>query len=165
MTVEPATNLGIGGRYRQGNFYLNIRMLGSQNLTALVAHELAHYVLGHDTPVSGSSTAEFQRAQELRELDANAKAVEILMRAKGMSRTEAVGTIITHLRAAQRAVDRGGPITPGHRTPAAEIADLLAQALAGREDDAAIGRVRSRRVSLSGVERSGRWWAARASRG
>ena len=127
VTVEPATNLGIGGRYRQGNFYLNIRMLGSQNLTALVAHELAHYVLGHDTPVSGSSTAEFQRAQELRELDANAKAVEILMRAEGMSRTEAVGTIITHLRAAQRAVDRGGPITPGHRTPAAEIADLLAR--------------------------------------
>ena len=63
----------------------------------------------------------------MRELDANAKAVEILMRAKGMSRTEAVGTIITHLRAAQRAVDRRGPITPGHRTPAAEIADLLAR--------------------------------------
>ncbi|PYN80522.1 MAG: hypothetical protein DMD96_13460 [Candidatus Rokuibacteriota bacterium] len=51
------------------------------------------------------------------ELDANAKAVEILMRAKDMSRREAVGTIITHLRAAERAVERGGPITSGHRAP------------------------------------------------
>ncbi len=29
VTIEPATNLGIGGRYRQGNFYLNARTLGS----------------------------------------------------------------------------------------------------------------------------------------
>jgi hypothetical protein len=79
VTIEPETNLGIGGRYRLGNFYLNVRMLNAGHLNALVAHELAHYVLGHDTPVAGSSMTEFQRAQELRELDANAKAVEVLM--------------------------------------------------------------------------------------
>jgi hypothetical protein len=86
LTIEPATNLGIGGRYRQGNFYLNETQLSSGGLTALVAHELAHYVLGHDSPLSGAvSMAEMVRMQELRELDANAKAVEILVRAKGLS--------------------------------------------------------------------------------
>lgn len=127
VTIEPATNLGIGGRYRQGNFYLNVRMLGSSSLTAIVAHELAHYVLGHDMPVSVASMAELQRAQELRELDANAKAVEILMRVKGMTRTEAVQTIVAHLRDAQRIIDRGGAIPFGHRPPTEEITDLLAR--------------------------------------
>ena len=126
VTIEPATNLGIGGRYRQGNFYLNARTLGSGNLTALVAHELAHYVLGHE-PLSGPSMAELLRAQELRELDANAKAVEILMRVRGMSQTEAVRTMVTHLRGAQAAIRCGGALAPGHRPPADEIANLLAR--------------------------------------
>src|SRR5262245_56842672 len=59
LSIEPATNLGIGGRYRQGNFYLNEIMLNSGGLTALVAHELAHYVLGHDSfPTGAASMAE-----------------------------------------------------------------------------------------------------------
>ncbi len=29
VTVQAATNLGIGGLYRQGNFYLNVNMLDS----------------------------------------------------------------------------------------------------------------------------------------
>src|SRR5712691_5131191 len=126
VAIEPATNLGIGGRYHQGNFYLNERMLGSRSLTAVVAHELAHYVLGHDTRLQGSSM-EVQRAQELRELDANAKAVEILMRVKEMTQREAVQTIVTHLRGAGRLQDRGGALAPGHRPAAEEIADLLAR--------------------------------------
>ena len=49
------------------------------------------------------------------------------MRVKGMSEKDAVGTVVAYLRGAQRAVERGGPIAPGHRTPTAEIADLLAR--------------------------------------
>jgi hypothetical protein len=127
VTVEPSTNLGMGGRYRQGNFYLNVEMLDSGHLTALVAHELAHYVLGHDAPMSGSATAEFQRAQELRELDANAKAVEILVRVKRMSQPQAVRTMAIYLRTAQSAQTRGAANAPGHRPPAEEIADLVAR--------------------------------------
>jgi hypothetical protein len=127
LTIEPATNLGIGGRYRLGNFYLNERMLTSGNLNALVAHELAHYVLGHDSPVAGSSMAEFQLAQELRELDANAKAVEILMRGLGLSQRQAVETMVVFLRAAQAHVDRGNALAWGHRPPVEEIADLIAR--------------------------------------
>lgn len=61
LTIEPASTRGIGGRYRQGNFYLGETQLNSGGLTALVAHELAHYVLGHDTPPPGASTSEFLR--------------------------------------------------------------------------------------------------------
>jgi len=132
LTIEPETNLGIGGRYRLGNFYLNVRMLTAGNLNALVAHELAHYVLGHDTPVAGSSMAEFQRGAELRELDANAKAVEILVRVTGLSQRQAVETMVVFLKAAQAHVERGNALAWGHRPPAEEIADLVAR-FPGRE--------------------------------
>jgi len=126
VTIQPSTNLGIGGVYRQGNFFLNVAMLESGHLTAIVAHELGHYVLGHE-PTSGVSMAELVRAQEIRELDANAKAVEILMRVKGMPRPQAVRTIVVFLLTVQNAQSRGQPLTQGHRPPAEEIADLLAR--------------------------------------
>jgi len=126
VTVQAGTNLGIGGVYRQGNFYVNASMLDSGHLTALVAHELGHYVLGHE-PISGVSMAEVLRAQEPKELDANAKAVEILVRAKGMSQPQAVRTMVVFLRTAQNAQNRGQPNAPGHRPPSEEIADLLAR--------------------------------------
>jgi hypothetical protein len=126
VNVQPGTNLGIGAVYRQGNFYLNADTLDSGHLTALVAHELAHYVLGHE-PTSGVSMAELLKAQELRELDANAKAVEIMVRAKGMTRPQAVRTMVVFLRTAQNAQSRGRPNAPGHPPPAEEIADLLAR--------------------------------------
>jgi len=129
VTVEPSTNLGYGARYRQGNFYLNVQMLNSGHLTALVAHELGHYVLGHEPLVSGSSAAEFQKAQERRELDANAKAVEILVRVKGMTQPQAVRTMVVYLRTAQSSQARGHANAPGHRPPAEEIADLFARFL------------------------------------
>lgn len=126
VTVQPRTNLGIGGMYRQGNFYLNEGSLSSGHLTAMVAHELAHYVLGHE-PTSGVSMAELLRAQEPRELDANAKAVEIMVRVKGMPQPQAVRTMVVFLRTAQNAQNRGQPNAPGHRPPSEEIADLLAR--------------------------------------
>src|SRR5262245_4299249 len=124
VTVQAGTNLGIGGVYRQGNFYVNANMLDSGHLTALVAHELGHYVLGHE-PTSGVSMAEVLRAQEPKELDANAKAVEIMMRVKGMPQAQAVRTMVVFLRSVESAEARGQPITPGHRPSAEEIAELV----------------------------------------
>jgi hypothetical protein len=125
VVVEADNNLGIGARYRLAHLYLNVRMLGSPNLTAVVAHELAHYLLVHDLPPVGTSTAEFLRAQQRRELDANAKAVEILMQVQGMTEREAVQTMVKYLTAAQHAEDRGGARASGHPPMTAEIAELL----------------------------------------
>jgi len=127
ISIQPPTNQNIGAVYRQGNVLVNVRMLGSPGLTKLIAHELGHYVLGHEPASTIASQSQWQRAQEQRELDANAKAVEILMRAKGMTQSEAVATLVEALRRSQRAVDRGAPITPGHLAPAAELADLLSR--------------------------------------
>jgi len=127
ISIQSATNLNIGATYRQGNIFVNVRMLDSPSLTKLIAHELGHYVLGHEPAANVSSQADWQRAQQQRELDANAKAVEILVRAKGMSQREAVQMVADALQRAQRAVDRGAPLTPGHLTPAEELADLRAR--------------------------------------
>jgi len=128
VTIDRATNLGIGAYYRQGNFYLNETQLDTGNVTALVAHELAHYVLGHDAPLTGAATlAESAQKQELRELDANAKAVEILVRVKGLSERQALTMMLVRRRGLMASQQRGSPITPGHRPAAEEIADLRAR--------------------------------------
>jgi hypothetical protein len=128
ISVQPSTNLNIGAIYRQGNVLVNVRMLDSPHLIKLMAHELGHYVLGHDSVIQqASSQAEYQRVQERRELDANAKAVEILVRVQGLSQPEAVNMIADALRRAADAELRGAPPTPGHLPPSAELADLLAR--------------------------------------
>jgi Zn-dependent peptidase ImmA (M78 family) len=128
ISIQPATNLNIGAVYRQGNILVNVRMLDSPNLTKLIAHELGHYVLGHDSVIrQASSQAEYQRIQEQRELDANAKAVEILVRAQGLSQSEAVRIVADALRRSENTQARGAPLTPGHLPASAELADLLAR--------------------------------------
>src|SRR5262245_13955239 len=57
ISIQSATNLNIGAMYRQGNVFVNVRMLDSPNLTKLIAHELGHYVLGHEPAAGVSSQA------------------------------------------------------------------------------------------------------------
>src|SRR5262245_8829866 len=129
ISVQRATNLNIGALYRQGNIFLNERMLDSANLKKTIAHELGHYVLGHSGFIANvTSQAEWQRAQEQKELDANAKAVEILMRADGMTELEAVKLVGDALRrSAENQTRNNLPLTPGHLPASAELADLLAR--------------------------------------
>jgi hypothetical protein len=129
ITIQRATNLNIGAVYRQGNVFVNIRMLDSPNLTKMMAHELGHYVLGHDGFIPQAvSQAEWQRGQEQRELDANAKAVEILVRAGGLTEPVAVKVVADALRRSADNQERYNlPITPGHLPARAELADLLAR--------------------------------------
>ena len=129
ISVQSATNLNIGAVYRQGNIYMNVRMLDSPNVAKTMAHELGHYVLGHDSIIpQAASMSEYQRAQEQRELDANAKAVEILRRAQGLSQSDALRIVADALRRSQDAQERKGlPLTPGHLPASAELADLLAR--------------------------------------
>lgn len=130
ISIQPESTLNIGAVYRQGNILVNVRILDSPNLTKMIAHELGHYLQG-PAPIA-TTIAEWQRHQEQRELDANAKAVEILVRAHGMTERQAVGVVVEALRRAQQAFERGAPLTPGHLPPAAEIADLLERFPASR---------------------------------
>jgi hypothetical protein len=119
---------GVGGTYRQGLFTITASMLTSRHRDSIVAHELAHYLLGHDRPRTGTLALDWQREQEVRELDANAKAVEILTRVRQLPEEQALSLVYDHLLSFHRLVERGRTVIPGgHRPPCVEIADLLAR--------------------------------------
>ena len=116
---------GVGGTYRGGMITVSTPMLLSRHRDSVIAHELGHYVLGHEAPVGGGSALEMARAQERRELDANAKAVEILTRS-GRTEAAALRLVYDHLLSFHRAVKANATVVPwGHRLPCEEIADLL----------------------------------------
>ena len=64
ISIQLPTNQNIGAVYRQGNVLVNVRMLGSPGLTKPIAHELGHYVLGHEPASTISSQSQWQRAQD-----------------------------------------------------------------------------------------------------
>jgi hypothetical protein len=120
----PAT----GALYRRGQLVVSAPTLLSPYRDAVLAHEMARYVLGHDAPLRAQVGYERQREHELREMEANAKAVEILTRVTGISEEQALRTIYAHLLAFHRALQRGADLMPpGHRPPCEEIADLLSR--------------------------------------
>jgi IrrE N-terminal-like domain len=119
---------GVGGTYRRGLFTVSTPMLGSRYRDSVVAHELAHYVLEHDRPLAGTLMLDLQREQEARELDANAKAVEILVRVRGYREEQALSLVYDHLLSVDRAVARRTTVIPwGHRPPCDEMIDLVAR--------------------------------------
>ncbi|HXJ83835.1 MAG TPA: hypothetical protein VMS64_34760 [Candidatus Methylomirabilis sp.] len=114
------------GSFRRGYFTVSTLTLTSSFRDAIVAHELGHYVLRHDTPFAGASSAEIERDYQQRELDANAKGVEILIRAGGFSEARALRTMWEYLSGVQWALERYPRMNlRGHKTPCEEIADLL----------------------------------------
>ena len=127
ISVLVGSNIeGVGGTYRRGLFTISTPMLRSRHRDSVVAHELAHYLLDHDRPLSGTLALDWQREQERRELDANAKAVEILVRVRGVPEEQALSLIYDHLLAFNRLVVAERTVIPwGHRPPCEEIADLL----------------------------------------
>jgi hypothetical protein len=116
------------GAYRRGFFAVNRLVLGSEFRDAIVAHELAHYVLGHDAPLAGGTPETRRRDREQRELDANAKAVEILARVKHVPEDQSLRMVYSYLLNVHRRLQRApGEDLLGHRPPCEEIADLLAR--------------------------------------
>jgi hypothetical protein len=94
------------GSFRRGYFAVSYRTLTSPFRDAIVAHELGHYVLGHDAPLRGATLDEMERDYQQRELDANAKGVEILIRVAGFSEARALRTMYDYLAGVQWALDR-----------------------------------------------------------
>ena len=116
------------GSYRRDFFSLSSRTLTSPFRDAIVAHELAHYVLGHEAPLRGDTAAERDLEYQQRELDANAKAVEILVRVAGMSQLSALKTMYDYLLGIRLALERHPRLDlRGHKAPCDEIADLLSR--------------------------------------
>jgi hypothetical protein len=114
------------GSYRRGFFAVNRLVLSSEFRDAIVAHELAHYVLGHDAPLAGATHDARRRAREQRELDANAAAVEILVWVRQVPEDQALRMVYSYLLNVHRRLLRSpGEDLLGHRPPCDEIADLL----------------------------------------
>ena len=114
------------GSYRRGFFAVNRLVLGSEYRDAIVAHELAHYVLGHAAGLAGATTEARRREVEQRELDANVKAVEILVWVKQVPEDQALRMVYSYLLNVHRRLQRSpGEDLLGHRPPCDEIADLL----------------------------------------
>ena len=87
-----------------------------------MAHELGHYLLGHQTGASSfsgqfASMGEWARAQEPKELDANAKAVEVLVRVKSWSEATALRVMLDFLAPGIRADAQVGRARPGIHPP------------------------------------------------
>jgi hypothetical protein len=128
--VELLVNEDVPGTtalYERGRLVVSATLLRSAYRDAVVAHELARYVLRSDAPLRAAGGYERQREHELREMEANAKAVEILMRVKGLGEEQALRATYGLLLAYHRAVQRGVRMLPGHRPPCEEAADLLAR--------------------------------------
>jgi hypothetical protein len=114
------------GSYRRGFFAVNRLVLSSEFRDAIVAHELAHYVLGHDAALAGATSDARRREVEQRELDANAKAVEILAWVRQVPVDQALRMVYSYLLNVHRRLLRSpGEDLLGHRPPCDEIADLL----------------------------------------
>jgi hypothetical protein len=118
----------VGGTYRRGMITVSTPMLFSRYRDSVIAHELGHYLLGHDEPLRGVTMLEQQQEQEQRELDANVKAVEILVRARRLPEEQALSLMYDGMLGFYRAVSDGRGVVPwGHRHPCEEIADVLAR--------------------------------------
>ena len=116
------------GSYRRGFFAVNRLVLGSEFRDAIVAHELAHYVLGHDAPLAGATNDARRREVEQRELDANATSVEILAWVRKVPEDQALRMVYSYLLNVHRRLQRApGEDLLGHRPPCDEIADLLSR--------------------------------------
>lgn len=116
------------GSYRRGFFAVNQLVLRSEFRDAIVAHELAHYVLGHDAALTAPTPEARLAERQQRELDANAKSVEILTRVRGVPEDHALRMAYSYLLNVHRRLQRSpGEDLLGHRPPCEEIADLLAR--------------------------------------
>lgn len=117
-----------GASYRSGTFYVSERVLTNRHLVALMAHEAAHYVLGHEPGTLGAvgSRTIILDAQMRREHEANIKAVEILAKVKGWDEERAFRTVLAWLDGWRRVVERGGlGIPDGHAHPCKELLDFI----------------------------------------
>lgn len=87
----------------------------------VLAHEMAHLILGHmDRPPDSRD------AREQREIDADVKSVEILRRVRGMSEARAFSLVATYVLTLKKSLDQGGRVhSMGHGHPCRKVEALI----------------------------------------
>jgi hypothetical protein len=124
-TRELAQMTGVGVVYNlaAGKIYVSPSLLTAPYRDLLLSITLAHHVLRR--PSAAGSLAELEREQRQQRLDANAKAVEVLTRARGLTEQAAFTQLAGFLAAMHQA-----PPTPGRPPgvpPCDQLRDLVAR--------------------------------------
>jgi hypothetical protein len=124
-----SANSAAGYAGRQGWILLSRAALDDTTFAPVLAHELGHATLSHDDPivlrVARPTPADYRKAQQQRELDANARAVEIMVRVMGKTEPEALLMLASYLADAN--TSRGGlavGLPAGHMHPCDQLRDL-----------------------------------------
>ena len=132
LSYELSPNLAGGYAPHQGWILLRRSTLDDRAFLPVLTHELGHVTLGHEYDVvvgSGgqqATMATYWRARQQRELDANARAVEIMVRVLNKTEPEAVTLIANYLVAANTARDgRATGLPPAHLHPCDQLMDLV----------------------------------------
>ena len=127
--LSPNAAAGYAGH--QGWILLSRSALDDTTFAPVLAHELGHATLGHDydvVPNAGGqrlTMADYRKAREQRELDANARAVEIMVRVMKKTEPEAVLMLASYFVDANSS--RGGlavGLPAGHMHPCDQLRDL-----------------------------------------
>jgi hypothetical protein len=110
---------------KSGNqLYLNRRLLRASNRDVVIAAALAYEMLRGPGRATSLADRERERAQMM--LDANARAVDILIRVKGLSEEAALDHVYAWLLGMHRAAMASNrPPEPGGARPCDAIGDLL----------------------------------------
>jgi hypothetical protein len=108
--------------YTPGGLHLSRRLLRASNRDLVIATALAYEMLR--APSKATSLAERERERAQLALDANARAVDILVQVKGISEEAALEQTYAWLLAIHRAAS-GRPTQPGSVPACEAIGDLL----------------------------------------
>jgi Peptidase family M48 len=125
--LSPNAAAGYAGRH--GWILLRRSTLEDTAFVPVLAHELGHATLGHDRDVvlggQPPTMAAYRRALQQRELDANARAVEIMVRVMKKPEPEAVMMLASYLADANTARSgRAVGLPQNHMHPCDQLQDL-----------------------------------------
>ncbi len=124
--LGPSTNLqsmaGVGVVLSGGDLHVAPAFLQSPNRDVIVAYLLGHHLL--KAPSQAKSLQDYEQERRRRGMDANAKAVEVLVRARHRTEAESLQAVYRWLLGRHRA-GAAGQAAAREAAPCDQIRDLL----------------------------------------